>query len=320
MAMKTLALACTASAASLSWDEWKNEYGKNYAGDEEVVRQQIFEANVKEIDAHNAKNLSWKMDVNQFTDLSTDEFIAQYTGEVFVDEDVPLFKGDELEENLADSIDWVSKGVVNQVKDQGSCGSCWTFAATSTVESSYALATGNLHDLAEQALVDCLGSDGCNGGSRDTGISHHAQKGSCLTSSYPYKAQYGSCQENSCQKAVNPGEIAGAHDITASASSLMSALNSQPVSISVKANSFQHYSSGVLQDPCNKRSHNHAITAVGYGTDSGTAYFKVRNSWGSKWGEQGYIRMAQTGGDYGTSCMFSSKPSYAAVSASDVTV
>merc|ERR1711904_711128 len=144
--------------------------------------------------------------------------------------------------------------------------------------------------------------------------------GSCSTSSYPYRAKYGSCQENSCQKAVKPGEISGAKDITASASSLKSALNSQPVSISVQANSFQHYSSGVLKDPCSQRKHDHAITAVGYGTANGVDYFKVRNSWGSRWGEQGYIRMAATGGTYGTSCMFSSKPSYAVVSASDVTV
>jgi len=283
------------------------------------MRQQIFEDNVKEIDAHNAKELSWKMGVNQFSDLTAEEFIAQHTGEMFIDADVPHFEEDRVQEDLADSIDWVSQGVVNQVKDQGHCGSCWTFAATSTVESSYALATGKLLNLAEQALVDCLGGNGCNGGSRDTGISHF-KKGACSTASYPYTATYGSCKEASCDKAVKAGEIAGAQDITASASSLKSALNSRPVSISVQANSFQHYKSGVLQDPCSTKSHNHAIVAVGYGTDGGNAYFKVRNSWGSSWGEDGYIRMSQAGGTYGTSCMFSSSPSYATVAASDVTV
>lgn len=299
--------------------QWAANYDKVYDGDETEVREAIFNTNIEEIKAHNAKGLSWSMGVNQFTDLTEDEFIATFTGEKPVD-DFPHVAEDADVTEVPDEIDWTTRGTVNQITDQGSCGSCWAFSATATLESSYQLATGNLYKLAEQQLVDCdKRNSGCNGGSRDTGLMYW-ENGACSRASYPYKATGGSCQASSCTKQVPAGAVTGVVDVqTRSPSALKTAVAGRPVSISVNAGKLKAYANGVVHNDCNSMSHNHAIVTVGYGSDNGDDYFKVRNSWGTSWGEAGYIRLAQQGGTYGTACMLGSAPSYPKISA-EVTV
>jgi len=292
---------------------WAASFGKVYNGEEAAVREAIYNANVEEMGAHNALKSSFTMGPNQFSDLTAEEFIATYTGQKEPVDDMPHVAGDFAATDTPDEVDWTTKGAVNEITNQGHCGSCWAFSATATLESSYQLATGKLYKLAEQQLVDCdhTGEDaGCGGGDRDTGLAFW-KDGACSRESYPYEGKNGECRTSSCTLQVPAGAVTGVVDVeTNSVEALKTALVGRPVSISVNAGKLQHYANGVVHNPCETMSHNHAIVTVGYGTDNGDAYFKVRNSWGTTWGEGGYVRLAQQGGTYGTACMLGSAPSY----------
>jgi C1A family cysteine protease len=131
----------------------------------------------------------------------------------------------------------------------------------------------------------------------------------CSEDSYPYTGSDGSCQ--SCSPVV---KISGYHDVTPNSdSALATAVTQQPTSVSIEADqsSFQMYSGGVMTGGCGTNI-DHAVLAVGYGVDGGVAYWKVKNSWGSSWGESGYIRLARgesyNGGE--GQCGIYSGPSY----------
>merc|ERR1712137_242665 len=167
-------------------------------------------------------------------------------------------------------------------------------------ESAYAIATGNLPNLAEQQLVDCdkaTGNQGCSGGWPYEALTHYENNGACTEGSYTYTATDGSCKESSCTVGIPAGTVSGYQNIDTTNDALKTAVAKQPVSVCVKADStFQSYRSGVLSKSCSGQI-NHAVIAVGY---SGTDYFKIRNSWGSSWGEGGYIRLAQNDGSRGS--------------------
>merc|ERR1712232_1128049 len=219
----------------------------------------------------------------------------------------------ELQSQVADSVDWsTNSAVVNPVKDQGQCGSCWAFSAVGTVESAYALAAGKLGSYAEQQLVDCStngGSQGCNGGWNQYGISYIGSTGIASESSYPYKARDGSCQASSHSKALAAGAVTGYKSVSGSNSALESALNTSPVSVTVAADSsWQLYRSGVLNKGCSSQV-DHAVIAVGY--DSST--IKIRNSWGASWGESGYVRVSTSQSN--PYCLYDDAPVVAQISA-----
>lgn len=290
---------------------WAAMHGKTYNGNSElIVREQIYNVNVAKIDAHNAKNLSYSMTVNGFADLMEDEFVAQYTGLLATPpslSDVNL--GTLLEvASLDDEVDWVKNGVVNPIKNQGQCGSCWAFSTVGTLESAYKISTGKLYSLAEQQLVDCdTSDDGCSGGWPHTAYDrYYSNVGVCSESSYQYTARDGSCRASSCDVVLARGTVTGHQNVGRTSSALKSALSSQPVSVTVNAAQLQFASSGVVTGPCSGEI-NHAVIAVGYGTD-GLDYFKIRNSWGTSWGEAGYIRLAQSGGSQGTACLLQYAP------------
>merc|ERR1712031_100928 len=229
----------------------------------------------------------------------------------------------ELEENeeRASDVDWsTDASVVNPVKDQGQCGSCWAFSAVGTVESAYALAAGKLGSYAEQQLVDCDttgGSEGCNGGFNQYGISYIGSTGIAAESSYPYTAVDGTCKASSVSKALAAGAVAGYQSVGKNNAALQSALNSAPVSVTVDAdNSWQLYRSGVLSKSCGVFGQiDHAVIAVGYDTSAST--FKIRNSWGASWGEGGYVRVSNSVSN--PYCLYNTAPFVAQISA-DVTV
>jgi len=193
-----------------------------------------------------------------------------------------------------ESVDWRQKGVVLPVKNQGQCGSCWAFSAVSALESLNAIKNGNLVSLSEQQLVDCAGAygnEGCNGGLMDTAFAYVRDKGICASADYPYTARDGTCKESRCTAAF---KISGYGQIPEGDEKLqLQAIANSPVSVSVEAGTFafQFYSGGVLDDPsCGKRL-DHGITAVGYDMTAPKPYYIVRNSWGSSWGELGYVRI-----------------------------
>jgi hypothetical protein len=218
-----------------------------------------------------------------------------------------------------DAVDWVDGGAVTPVKDQGNCGSCWSFSATGALEGAYQLKTGMLESFSEQNLVSCDDVDmGCKGGLMDQAFQWTMDNGGiCTEADYPYVSGKSrdneDCIQDSCTKdvAVTPTTFT---DVAESDEDLMDALAQQPVSVAIQANqpAFQFYKSGVMTGKCGDRL-DHGVLAVGYGTYSdGNDYYKVKNSWGPNWGMDGYILLGR-GSDYGKSgqCgILSGPPSY----------
>jgi len=199
----------------------------------------------------------------------------------------------------ADSVDWNTAGCVTPVKNQGSCGSCWSFSTTGSMEGAHCAEGNTLVSLSEQELVDCDTADGnagCNGGDMATAMLWTESNALCTEDDYKYTGKDGSCKESSCTGAV---KCTGYTNVTAGSSSgLMASIETAPTSIAIEADKlvFQFYSGGVLNSTKCGTNLDHGVLAVGYGTDStGQAYYLVKNSWGSSWGEAGYLKIANNG-------------------------
>lgn len=196
---------------------------------------------------------------------------------------------------FADSIDWVEKGAVAPVKNQQTCGSCWASAAIGALEGAAQLVKGHLQEFSEQNLVDCAGDYGnlgCQGGMMDFAFEYVKKSGVCTGESYPYAASDGNdCNASSCELGLKADEVTGYVDVGHRERDLMAALAQQPVSVAIQANLpfFQFYKKGVFGGICGGQL-DHGVLAVGYGTwENRKDYWKVRNSWGSSWGQDGYI-------------------------------
>jgi cathepsin L len=260
----------------------------------------------------NSQDKSYKLALNQFSDMNADEFKLYVHGK-----DGSCFKPNErtnwLEKvetviseitevvepvTAPSSVDWTTKGVVTPVKNQGQCGSCWSFSATGAIECQYAIKTGTLVSLSEQQLVDCAGARygcaGCNGGQM-TGAMEYASKegGLCSEEDYKYTARDGTCKADSCGTKYDANK--GVNTVTKYSSSALEAATAEGcVSIGIEADqtAFQHYSSGVLTGTCGTQI-DHGVLIVGYGEEGGQKYWKVKNSWGATWGESGYINICR---------------------------
>ncbi|XP_050123883.1 cysteine proteinase COT44-like [Malus sylvestris] len=284
------------------YQEWLVKHQKTYNGiGEEERRFEIFKDNMKFIDEHNAQDRPYKVGLNAFADLTNQEYRAKFLGtrsdpkrRVMKAKKPSLRYAFRAGETLPESVDWRVKGAVNPIKNQGSCGSCWAFSTVAAVEGINQIVTGELVSLSEQELVDCDRSynAGCNGGLMDYAFEFIIQNGGMDTESdYPYKAYDQKCNvalENNKVVSIDGYEDVPSYDENA----LKKAVAHQPVSVAIEAGgrALQLYESGVFTGECGSAL-DHGVVAVGYGTENGTDYWLVRNSWGTNWGESGYFKM-----------------------------
>jgi C1A family cysteine protease len=280
------------------YTNWKKQNNVTYGGPEDEKRFKIFTKTYNSIAQHNSRNLTYKLGLNSFSALSDAEFSSIMLG--FNSKALRSSKLNVTKlptANLKETVDWAGKGAVQRVKNQGSCGSCWAFSAVGALEGLGAIKGGKLQDFSEQELVDCsrsYGNNGCGGGLMSSAFKYVKDKGLAQQSEYPYKGVDAQCKSTSGSKF----KISGYADVPAnSAAQLKAAIARGPVSVAVQADStvFRNYKSGVVTGTACGTNLNHGVLAVGYET-SGTPYYKVKNSWGTAWGDQGYIKIGITEG------------------------
>ncbi|XVF15506.1 hypothetical protein REPUB_Repub09cG0159700 [Reevesia pubescens] len=303
---------------------WAVKHGKTYNGlREEEKRFEIFKDNLKFIDEHNnnSKNRTYKLGLNKFADLTNQEYRAKFLGtrsdpkrRIMKSKNPSQRYAFRADDSLPDSVDWRDHGAVNPVKDQGYCGSCWAFSTIAAVEGINKIVTGELLSLSEQELVDCDRSydAGCNGGLMDYAFQFIMDNGGIDTEEdYPYLGMDNQCDPT--RKNAKVVSIDGYEDVSPyDEKALKKAVAHQPVSIAIEAGgrAFQLYESGVFNGECGSAL-DHGVVAVGYGVDdNGQEYWIVRNSWGSSWGEDGYIRMERNVNAYTGKCGITMEASY----------
>lgn len=296
-----VATAAFVDRSGYTFQQYLTEFGKDYSGDEYATRKAIFENELSEVNKHNeeykAGKHTWWAAVNPMSDLHDHEWAAIKQGKA-----VHQVKQHAFAHHLSSSaaanpsrVDWREKNVVSPVKDQGGCGSCWAFSAIEVVESHYMIATGEDVRLAPQAYVNCVqnpqqcgGSGGCEGATMELAFNMTASLGVPLESDLPYKGRDASCTSYTAAAKCDGYYKVPVND----AKALETAIATHgPVSVTVAAN-WGRYGGGVFEGGCTSTSCSldHGVVAVGYDTD----YWLVRNSWGSYWGEKGYIRLSRT--------------------------
>jgi len=313
-AVLALALA-TAHGDDHSFEDFKARFARKYASlSEEEHRRSVFNENMKLIDSENSKGNSYTLGVTNHADMTFAEWRTQYLGGY-----VATTKKDSIGAFRASadfvapaSVNWTANGAVTPVKNQGQCGSCWSFSTTGALEGAAFLAGRKLMSLSEQNILECdHGGNKCRGGSMDQAFQWVAQNGICAEVDDTYKCMdqnSAECTNSVCPTKCSP--VLAAHDVISSTDvdpsegALEAAVSQQPVSVAIEADRpvFQHYTGGVLTNEACGSQLDHGVLAVGFGTDKGQKYWLVKNSWGTSFGEQGYIRIERGAAEDGGEC------------------
>ncbi|CAF1285937.1 unnamed protein product [Didymodactylos carnosus] len=309
-------------------DSLPKQHGRRYYNSsEEDHRRQIFSQSVAHVLNVNSQNLSYKLELNHLSDLTEQEFNKQKKGyiphpknytrkrrsgaekQLQIDvtpsqedvtpwqedvtpwqEDVTPWQEDitpwqedvtpgQEDVTIPTSLDWVAEGRVSSVKDQLQCGDCYAFATTAVMEGLVAKKTGLLLNLSPQEINDC---------SLESELRFF---GPGLTQD---------CRDSSVPRQIIGPNISYTHVNENDEAALLQAVLRGPVFVSINANvaAFMYYTSGIINlsaQDCDPNQLDHAVTLVGYGFDDVLQlnYWKVKNSWGTSWGEDGYVRIAR---------------------------
>lgn len=318
-------VAAVAPDYATMWSSFKTVYNKRYDanGIDEEKRFNIFTKNVDRISLQNAKNLTYTLGINDFADMELEEIpmgiarsnraaatktismgVKQYSGSV-----------------LPDSVDWSQKGAVTPVKDQGKCGGCWAFAAVAALEGRWFTTTGQLLSMSEQYIIDCVATDtaggdltpqyyndtqfGCMGGTGNPDAEvydffHNAQRPVYTEDSYPFVDHDIQANKQTTSKcthtgtpAIPAGGVVGYKAVAKDENALMEAVNEGPVAVIIDVESdFPFFKTGIMSQKCGDNHPDHAVTLVGFGSEGGINYWKIKNSWGTDGkGEEGYYRL-----------------------------
>jgi C1A family cysteine protease len=284
-----------------------------------INRYKIFKKNLMIIKENNSKDLPYKLGINQFADLSSEEFTEKY-----------LMKEGEFQKTLENSVrnlreegyfdKWADKEdfeipeetheqsnftpvdwskLFGPIRNQGTCGSCWAYAVTGIVEAAWARKNNRISAyLSTQQLVDCDFSNyGCYGGDTNLALKYIQNYGLVSDSSYPYKGVKSTCSiPNTVRTKFTSYTYCmnGNYYYPCKESLIYSRLSGLgPQATAIDGTAIQLYKSGIFTASCSTR--NHAVILVGYGSQliNGVTYnfWKIRNSWSSYWGESGYIRV-----------------------------
>ena len=312
--------ACNADLDKLLFQQFQKfikKYHKKYESiNEFLARYEVFKRNV--MATFKEENLGYRTGITKFSDLTQQEFAKTYLNLNYDAMAMANFEPTivKVKNAAPDAWNWKDQGVVSDVKDQGSCGSCWAFSTMGNLEGLYALEKGVVKTFSEQQLVDCDTLDsGCNGGLMEYSFTWLKDNGGFnLDTDYPYKGTKQACKSDSSKyvdmKVTGYKKLANGYsnwDCVDEDGIKELLYETGPLAVALNANPLQTYSSGILDKTaaqCPTSGLNHAVTMVGYGTDSasGKDYWLVKNSWGKSWGERGYFRIRRGNGTCGINC------------------
>ena len=314
----------------IAFKSFQEKFNKSYDSVIEFeTRFSIFRENLKTILSKNSKSQTYTLNINEFSDLTPEEFKNKYIGNGLRGGTNMFGKGGLKCEtfnysygfvsygtsgsgrglyfkDLPDTVDWVKAGAVTPVKNQGQCGSCWAFSTTGALEGAWAKKTGKLVSLSEQQLVDCAGlrygNHGCNGGLMDNAFTYVAEHGLSSEEAYPYVSGANPLEKHACSPngtVLAPETVVGCYDVEPNNQlALKQAVALYgPVSVAIEADTkiFQSYSGGVITngDLCGQDL-DHGVLLVGYGEENALKYWLLKNSWGPSWGVDGYIKLGRS--------------------------